>query len=77
MALPTRQLSDTVLMIIQIPRSLARSGRLASPTNVLTFLEMELSGKRFTATHPISTQAARMDASTDVSLFALVMICVT
>jgi hypothetical protein len=44
MALPMCQLNDTVLTIIEAPRSLTRSGRLASPTNVLTFLKMEVSG---------------------------------
>lgn len=44
MALPMRQLNDTVLTIIQTPMSLALSGRLARPTCVLTFPKMELSG---------------------------------
>lgn len=37
-ALPIRQLNDTVLAIMETCRSLARCGRLASPTNVLMIL---------------------------------------
>ena len=68
------QLNETVFTIMDAPRSLTRSGRLAIPTNVLTLLEMEVNGDGCAATHPISTQAPRIDASTSMALFAFVMI---